>query len=85
MIRLLPFFLSLDFWSAASGFVGTLLIFFFGLPPKIDPEGHIGLIAEQTDREEMRKGKTYKDWGHTGVLLLSISFVLQLLRLILTT
>ena len=40
--------------------IGTILIFFFGLPPKVDPDGHIHLICEQEDEKEKIKGKKYK-------------------------
>jgi hypothetical protein len=72
---------NLDFWSAICGLGGTLLIFFFGLPPKVDPEGHIVLRTEQTDVEEIKKGKIYKRFGHLGLSLLIISFGLQVFKI----
>jgi len=66
--------LNVDFWSALSGFVGTVLIFFFGLPPKVDPEGHLNLILEQEDEEEKKIGRQYKRISYIGISLLSISF-----------
>jgi len=39
-IEIVKILLNIDFWSALSGFAGALLIFFFGLPPKIDPDDH---------------------------------------------
>ena len=74
--------LNVDFWSALSGFVGTMLIFFFGLPPKVDPEGHLNLILEQEDEEEKKAGRKYKRISYIGISLLSISFFLQLIRII---
>ena len=74
--------LNVDFWSALSGFVGTMLIFFFGLPPKVDPEGHLNLILEQEDEEEKKVGRKYKRISYIGISLLSISFFLQLIRII---
>jgi len=74
--------LNVDFWSALSGFVGTVLIFFFGLPPKVDPGGHLNLILEQEDEEEKKIGKKYKRISYIGISLLSISFFLQLIRII---
>jgi len=29
--------------------IGVILLYFFGLPNKIDPEGNIPLLAEQVD------------------------------------
>jgi len=74
--------LNVDFWSALSGFVGTVLIFFFGLPPKVDPEGHINLILEQEDKEEKKIGRKYKRISYIGISLLAISFFLQLIKII---
>lgn len=74
-------FCNIDFYSALSGFIGALLIFFFGLPPRIDPSGHIHLITEQEDEGEKKKARIYKCIGYCGVALLSLSFFLQLLKL----
>ena len=71
---------SFNFWSAISGLVGTLLIFFFGLPPKIDIDGHIHLILEQENKEEKKKAKRYLFMSYVGLLLLAISFLLQLIN-----
>jgi len=70
------------FWAAFSGLVGTLLIFFFGLPPKVDPEGHINIIAEQEDKKEKKKAKKYKIFSYIGISLLAFSFLLQLVSVI---
>ena len=74
-------FLNIDFWSALSGLIGALLIFFFGLPPRLNVEGHINLILEQTDQDEAKRAKLYKKISYGGVLLLSLSFFLQLIKL----
>jgi hypothetical protein len=73
---------NIDFWSASSGFIGTLIIFFFGLPPGINTEGQINLILEQTDKKMANKAKFYKKLSYCGILLLSISFLLQLIKLL---
>ena len=76
-------FLNIDFWSALSGFIGAILIFFFGLPPKVDPEGHINLILEQESEEDKKKGKKYKKISYIGILLLAFCFLLQITKLVL--
>ncbi|HEV8601532.1 MAG TPA: hypothetical protein VGQ87_02970 [Patescibacteria group bacterium] len=73
---------NIDFWSALSGLVGSVLIFFFGLPPKLDPDGHIHLITEQVDEQEKVKAGYYKKLGNLGILLVGLSFVLQILKII---
>lgn len=72
----------INFWSALSGFLGSMLIFFFGIPPRIDPNGHIYLIAEQEDEDEKCKARLYKRISYLGVFLLGFSFMLQLLSMI---
>ena len=74
---------SIGFWAALIGLVGTLLIFFFGLPPRIHPEGHINLVLEQVNEGEKKKAKKYKVCSYIGISLLSFSFVLQLISVIL--
>jgi hypothetical protein len=75
-------FLNIDFWSALCGFIGALLIFFFSLPPKVDPDGHINLILEQESKGDKKKGKKYKKISYGGILLLVISFFLQLIKIL---
>ena len=73
--------LNIDFWSALLGFIGTLIIFFFGLSPRINTEGHINLILEQTDKRMAKRARFYKKLSYAGILLLSASFLLQLIKL----
>lgn len=73
---------NLDFWSATCGLIGTILIFCFGLPPKIDPDGHQHLITEQIDEDEKNKAAIYKKIGYLGLSLLILSFGLQALKII---
>jgi hypothetical protein len=61
--------------------MGSLLIYFFGIPPRISPEGHIHLILEQTDAAQIAKGRSYRWKATAGVVLLILSFALQLVAL----
>jgi len=70
---------SLNFWSAFFGLVGTFLIFFYGFPSKINEDGHINLILEQGDEEVKKKSKVYKKYGYFGLILIALSFFLQIL------
>ena len=74
--------LNIDFWSALSGFIGALFTFFFGLPPNIDPDGHIHLILEQEDEKEKKEGRKYKKISYVGILLIAFSFLLQIIKLL---
>jgi hypothetical protein len=73
--------LNIDFWSALCGLFGSVFIFFFGLPPKVDPSGHIHLILEQESEDDKKKGKKYKLLSYIGLLLLGLSFLLQIIKL----
>lgn len=77
--QIIKLVLNLNFWSALSGFIGTILIFFFGLPPRIDPDGNIHLILEQTSKEDIKEAKIYRKVSYVGVFLLIISFLLQVI------
>jgi len=63
--------------SAISGLAGTILIYFFGVPRKIDTGGHHAYIAEAEDPCEKLKIKKYKILGNIGLGLIGFSFVLQ--------
>lgn len=75
---------NLNFWSAFCGLLGSVILFFFGLPPKIDPNGHVNLILEQVDKNEIKKGNFYKKAGYLGLFLLILSFLIQTISIIST-
>lgn len=81
-MKILNQLLDINFLSCTLGFIGTMLIFFYGLPPKVDPDGHIHLILEQEDKLEKRKGKIYKKIGYLGIILIAISFLLQMVNVL---
>lgn len=68
-----------SFWSALSGLTGAILVFFFGLPPRISEKGEVFLIAEQTDEKEKKKARLFKTLGYFGIALIALSFLLQLI------
>jgi hypothetical protein len=74
--------LNLQFWALFCGFVGSILIFFFGLPPKFNPDGHSFLLLQSSDKENIKKGKIYKKLGYLGVSLLAVSFLIQIIPLL---
>ena len=71
---------NIDFWSALFGFIGAVLMFSFGLRPSVDPEGHQYLVTGARNEKEIKKGKLYKMLGYVGICLLAISFLLQLIK-----
>ena len=74
-----------DFYSALFGFFGTVLIFFFGLPPRINPDGSVNIILEQTDLTEVKKAKWYTAASYLGLFLLATSFLIQVVKIIFTS
>ncbi len=58
--------------------VGALLLIKFGIPPKIDREGHQHLILEQVDESEIARAKTFDRWSTFAISLIVAGFVLQL-------
>lgn len=67
------------------GLVGTCLIFYFGIPRKIDTAGKIGICLEQEDEEEKEKIKKYKAWGNLGLILIGLSFFVQIINQVLAS
>lgn len=73
---------NLTFWSAVSGFLGALLTFKFGLPAEIHADGHINLVLEQIDQNQVYTAEIYDLFGRIGLFLIAVSFFLQLLDII---
>jgi len=61
-------------------FVGAIIIFKFGLPPRVSESGSIYLTAEQSDKDEINKGKKYRIISRIGLGLLAAGFLLQLIE-----
>jgi hypothetical protein len=59
---------------------GAIIIFFFGLPPRVRESGRFYLALEQEDKDEIKKGKRYRKISRLGLILLAIGFLLQLLE-----
>jgi hypothetical protein len=59
------------------GFLGAVLLYCFGLPPQVRPDGASFLRLEQDDEEEKAKAKLYRKIGRFGLSLVITSFALQ--------
>ncbi|MDO8604052.1 MAG: hypothetical protein Q7K40_01435 [bacterium] len=79
---LIGYLMNLELWSAFFGLVGTMILFFFGLPPRVNPEGDSCLLLEQTDETEKRKYERYKKLSYFGLLLIAFSFLIQIILII---
>ncbi len=75
----------LSYISPISGFIGTVLIFFFGIPRQTDTGGATFIISEEVDEKEKVKIKRYKFWGNFGLVCIALSFFLQITILALTS
>jgi hypothetical protein len=58
---------------------GVVLIYLFGIAPKLDIEGQTHRITGEIDYEEISKAKKYKNLSHCGLLILFAGFLLQLI------
>src|SRR2546430_438276 len=65
--------------SYLSGFIGTVIIFFYGVPNKIDTGGKISLVLQQENEEEKVKIKKFRKWSNFGLILIALSFLIQIL------
>lgn len=60
------------------GFLGTCIVFWYGVPNQIDTGGQIFIALSQEDENEKLKIKKYKKWSHIGLVMIAISFFIQL-------
>ena len=58
---------------------GAILIWRYGLPTDVDPQGRNFITTNDRDSNEIAKGKRYRRWQHLGVGFLVSGFGLQLL------
>jgi len=72
--------LNLNLLSALFGFIGTILIFFYGLPSKINKDGHVNLVLEQEDEDAKKKSRRYIFLSYLGLSLIAISFLIQIIN-----
>ncbi len=75
-------FFNIDFWSAVSGFVGSVMLFFFQLPPRVSAGGAMHIILEGHDEKEAKKYKKYQFLSYLALGLIALAFLLQLIKVI---
>jgi len=70
---------TLNLIAYTSQFIGTGIIFKFGVPTVTDTGGKMSLLLEQEDEEEKKKIKNYKYLGMFGLGLIAVGFFLQII------
>ncbi len=71
----------LSYLSPTTGFLGTVLLFFFGIPKRIDTGGKSMIVATPSNEEvkiEKDKTRKYNFWGNFGLGLIALSYILSL-------
>ncbi len=58
-------------------FCGCILLFFFGLPPNVNPSGTGAILLEEEDPAEIAKGKRYRWLGRIGIGLVAAGSIFQ--------
>ncbi|PIR39154.1 MAG: hypothetical protein COV35_01145 [Alphaproteobacteria bacterium CG11_big_fil_rev_8_21_14_0_20_39_49] len=59
--------------------IGVVLIFFFGIPQKMDRSGDIFIVLGEKSPNEIKKIKKYDFWANTGLILIVSGFVIQII------
>ena len=70
----------MDIIGLILSFAGAIIIFIFGLPPRVRESGARYLLLEGEDKDEIEKGKRYRKISKLGLFLLAIGFLFQLLE-----
>lgn len=70
----------MDIIGLSLNLVGVIIIFFFGLPPRIQERGESSLLLEGKDEDQIKKGKIYRCISKSGLFLLIAGFICQLVE-----
>ncbi|WP_089214426.1 hypothetical protein [Sphingopyxis indica] len=73
----------MEYWlnvaGLSSGFIGSVLIFFFGVPRQVDNEGATFIITDAVNLNERHRISRYRLLGNLGLGMLAFAFALQLI------
>jgi len=59
--------------------VGVVLIYLFGISPKLDIEGQTNRVTGEINNDESSKANNYKKLSNIGLIILFVGFLFQLL------
>lgn len=57
--------------------LGIIIIFFFGISPRLDIKGNTYRVSGEVDENEIRKAKIYKLLSWIGLILIFMGFLFQ--------
>jgi ketopantoate hydroxymethyltransferase len=57
--------------------IGVIVIFFFGITPRLNIEGQTYRVAGEKNENEIRLAKIYKRISLSGLIIVFIGFLLQ--------
>lgn len=75
------FFISPDFVVNIMGLIGSVIIFYYGIPNKIDTGGAISLCIERQNLREIFEIQRYKNISAVGLGLIAGSFLVNIFNL----
>jgi hypothetical protein len=58
--------------------LGVLVVFLFGISPRLDLGGHDIIVTKEINDKEIKKTKRYKLYSWLGLFLIFSGFLLQL-------
>lgn len=67
----------LNIAGLALDIIGVVLVFLFGLPPMVNPEGHSFIVDGTKDETEIQRASIYQHRGQCGLGLVVVGFLLQ--------
>jgi hypothetical protein len=68
-----------QYLSSMVGLAGTILIFRYGIPQQSDTGGKGFICLEEEDEEEKQKIKRCKWLGAVGLMLIALSYILNII------
>ena len=57
--------------------IGVILLFFYGIPKNLNPNGYIYKVKEDVNINEINTYKKYKYWSYIALIFLLIGFIFQ--------
>ena len=72
----------LSILGLSANFFGGILLWKYGIPNRVNREGHIIIRAQQIDERERQRARFYDRMSALGLFLLIVGFFIQLLDIL---